>query len=331
VREEKCSRCKHIQAKRMCGNPQSLHFTKIVDPSGRCEHFILNPGTDFYTEALVKMLCTNSSASGIADIERALDYGLPEDDEVGARFSLAEGYIEILANSTSEEDTRLTTRPEFGKVLSELKRATTLDRDKDFGYFMQPLNRARMAKLNLFYQYALGIIKRENGPVSAIAFAQEQIHTFGYLPSTPLIYLLEDAAQLYSEIGQTEGARSCLRAILNAAPVDYVDEQGREAQLRDRARSNLELLDMNRIASKGSPRSSSIPIVANLALTSAISAIFVGGIIFGPLALFLGFRARSKEAESEKGKKIALTAMILGSLATVLSLIRLAARLGTLR
>jgi hypothetical protein len=320
---EQCSLCTHIGAKKTCECSESPYFEKTVDAGGRCDSFVLSFGAESMMNGLLKSLETGSAAAGIPDFERALEYRLLEEDELSVRFGLAEGYREIVGNSDSPA-AEMAKMPATLRAFDELERAAAIDQKGGYGYFEDRLNRARLFRANFLYMLMADAIADEKGPEAGIAFIEKKLQVFRYLPSTPMIYLIEYQSKLYLKCGQKEAAKECLKTILGASPLDPVDEQGKEKDLRGRVSSTLQSLEPGRTNVEGAELPKS-PLAAKAGLTSAIIGLFFGGIVLGPVAMFLGFRAMSQlaEAKAVKGKKMAVAAMIIGGLVTIFSLIGL--------
>src|ERR1017187_3132407 len=117
---EQCSLCTHIRSKKVCGCSESSYFETTVDAGGYCDSFALSLGLECFKNAFMKVGETGSLASGIPGYEKALEYGLPEDDELWVRFWLAKGYLEVVGNSDvpSEEKAKL---PEASRAMDQLE------------------------------------------------------------------------------------------------------------------------------------------------------------------------------------------------------------------
>jgi tetratricopeptide (TPR) repeat protein len=269
---------------------------------------------------------TGSSASAIPYHEKALEYGLPEDEELEGRVFLAEGYLEVVGNSDvpSEEKAKL---PEARRAMDQLESAVAIDQKGGYGFFEKRLNRVRLGDFNVLYSKTANAIGNDKGWDAAIAFIELKLDIFRYLSSTPMIYLLEYQSDLLLGEGQKDAAKKCLQTILAASPVAPIDEQGialgpKEKNLKDRVLLTLQSLESGGALAE-SPELPKSPLAAKAGLTFAIVGLFFGGIVLGPVAMFLGFRAISQitSAKAVKGKNMAVAALIIGGLATMVSLI----------
>ncbi len=131
---------------------------------------------------------------------------------------------------------------EFSQALAEAEKALEIDRRGGYGYFADPLNRARLFYLNFLYQLAARTVEKERGNGAAIEFIENKLQLFRYLPSTPMIFLLKHLAARYVEAGQPEQAQKCLRTILDAESVLKGDDEGKEQELRAYANRTIAAL-----------------------------------------------------------------------------------------
>ncbi len=97
--EIECTRCEYLQPRLVCGCAQSSFIGKQVDSKDRCDYFVANPAQDEYEDALLIMLNDNSAVAAIPKLKKAIEGGLPEDDEMSARFALSESFSEIAGNA----------------------------------------------------------------------------------------------------------------------------------------------------------------------------------------------------------------------------------------
>ena len=147
TREIECTRCEYLQPRQTCGCAQSPLTSKRVDSKDRCDYFVVNPAQDEYEDALLILLNENSSIAAIPKLKNAIEQGLPEDNEMFARFELSHAYREIVGNAGLSLD-EMASRAEFSQAIAEAEKALEIDRKGGYGYFAEPLNRARLYKLN---------------------------------------------------------------------------------------------------------------------------------------------------------------------------------------
>lgn len=328
--KEQCSLCKYILAKSTCGCSASPYFGRTVDACDHCDSFALSLGAEAHMNGILKCLETGSNASGIPHFEEALKYGLLVEDEISVRFALAQGYLEVVGNSALPS-AEMAKMPEMGRAFEELENAAAIDRKKGYGYFEEKLNRSRLLKSNFLYCLVADAITEEKGPEAGLAFIDQKLEVFRYLSSTPMIYLIEYQSKLYLKCGKQEAAKECLKTILAASPLDSVDENGKEMAFRQRVSSTLRSLESSGEIANSIVLSPKSPLAAKVGLTLAIVGLFFGGIVFGPIAMFLGFQALSEitKAETTKGKGLAVSALIVGGLVTlsaVISIFKVLAR-----
>ena len=322
TREVECTRCKHLRPRQTCGHAQSPFAGKHVDSKDRCDYFVANPAQDEYEDALLILLNEDSSIAAIPKLKKAIEQGLPEDNEMFARFALSGGYREIVGNAGLSLD-EMASRAEFSQAIAEAEKALEIDRKGGYGYFAEPLNRASLYKLNFLYQIAARTIERERGNRDAISYVENKLQIFRYLPSTPMIFLLKHLAYLYAEDGQSAEAHRCLREILNADPVLKVDDKGEEQKLRSEASQALASLSVPARNVETSPQTK-LQKKALASIVCGVVGLLLLGWILGPIAIVLGLQARSGISRSNlSGGGKAIAGIIVGSLATLIGVLRL--------
>ena len=236
--QAQCSDCRHVQARLVCGCPRSPHAGRTMAATDRCACFDLNPASVLYWEALQLVLEKDSSAVGVDLLERALTIGLPQDDELAARFSVGEGYIECIANSQEPAATKGADHPYVRRALEEIAKAAAIDRGGKYGYFAEPLNRARLEQPDCLCLLVAINVGNAQGDTAAVQFIDRTLSLFSYLPSTPLLHLLERKAEIL-EVSDSPAAAQFLKDLVAADPVLIADEDGKEAALRSRAAIRL--------------------------------------------------------------------------------------------
>ncbi|HEV2964968.1 MAG TPA: CFI-box-CTERM domain-containing protein [Candidatus Angelobacter sp.] len=241
--EPKCGNCKHKQSRSICGNPQSPHFKEQVESTWHCGFYLESPAQELLKEASLKSLADDSTA-GMEDLKKALQHGLPEDDELFARFVLAEGYVDIaVASKARLSAEQLVASPEFLEALNQAEQAVLIDRQGQYQYFSEPLNRARLRPIDEFYNLAGLVLKDSKGIDSAIAYLQQKIGLLSFLSTTPLLLTTFTLGSLYLEKGQNESAAACSRNILHSEPVLPGDENKNEPAIRQGSEQKLNQIE----------------------------------------------------------------------------------------
>lgn len=239
--ELKCRNCKHLKSRSVCGSSESPYFMKNVESDGCCEYYSENPAREYFKEGTIKSLSEESAGAGMEDLKKAIELGLPEDDEMFARFVLAEGHVNlVLAQRSRFTDDEVVTSHDYTEALNQAEKAILLDQQGDYGYFNEPLNRARLRVVDEFYSIAALVIEKKNGVDAAIDYLQKKVALLSYLPTSPLIRSSFSLGDLYEQKGQKGKAVEYYRNIVNSAPIDRIDPQGVEQELRRRAGIKLE-------------------------------------------------------------------------------------------
>lgn len=317
-----CPMCTHLAPRSTCGNSQSPLAGKRVSKSDQCSLFLESPAQVKYGEALVASLAAGSTIPVIPTIQSAIELGLPQDDEIAARFQLSDGYREIFGNSDGSME-QIVAMPEFAKSIEEAELALKIDAQGNYGYFAQPLNRARLDRLNYLYQMEARTIKDQNGTKAAIDYVENKLRLFSYLPSTPMYSLLNELAGWYIEAGQSESAKKQFQAIVGAAPVNIGENDGREQQVREYAASKLSELSAPPALDKSSPEAR-LQRRARNSIICGVIGLFLFGWLLGPIAIILGAGARSKIIELKAGGTgKAMTGIIVGAVATLIGCLQI--------
>lgn len=198
-----------------------------------------SPGQRYYGDALVKLM-TQSAIPGMEDLKRALKEGLPEDDEMSARFSLALEYVDLALQAKDQLSAeQLIASPDFLEALGQAEKAILIDRQGQYLYFSDPLNRARLRPIDEFYSMTGAVLKDTKEVDGAIEYLQQKVGLLSFLQSNPLLRVSYSLGNLYVEKGQKESATVCYRNVVSSAPVDKTDEQGIEKEIRKRAAAKL--------------------------------------------------------------------------------------------
>jgi hypothetical protein len=236
--ERRCSVCKNIQPRNVCGSAQSPNFQKKVDPKDSCDYFVLNPAQVQWHQGMIDALSGDRPDVAAAAFEAAISGGLPRDDEMAARFGLCEEYRQIVFNSGMEWEQCLASR-QFQEAIRQTEEALKIDREDGYGYFAEPLNRARLRTFDMMATLAADGYLERGDRASALSYLQHKVGLCAYLPSCPLLNVMLKLGGLYADERRTESARICYQNIVNADPVDRIDEKGTEQGIRAEARDRL--------------------------------------------------------------------------------------------
>ena len=251
--EAKCSNCRHRQSRNICENPQGPHFKEKVDATWHCDFYLENPGQGHFTEAILKNLAAGTSIAGMEDYKKALEQGLAEDDELFARYDLAQGYVDLaIAAKDQLSAEKLVASPPFLEALNQAEKAFLIDRQGQYQYFADPLNRARLRPVDEFYNITGVVLKKSKGIDGAITYLQQKIGLLSFLPTTPLLWTTLTLGDLYLEKGQKESAAVCYRNILSSDPVLRGDERRNEQAIRREAEEKLDQIESKTASNPGS-------------------------------------------------------------------------------
>ncbi len=244
--EQKCSLCRHLQPRHVCGSPQSPYFQKKIEPDGRCDSFVLNTAQVCFKKATLDGLRGDRDPAAVAaDFETAIGGGLPQDDEMVARFFLAEQLRQLVFNSGMEWQ-QCVRSPRFKNAVNQTLEAMKLDRDGGYGYFAEPLNRACLRTFDLLCVLGADDILELGDRPGAIAYLQQKVGCCAYLASCPLLNALLKLGGLYLDEGRLESAQIMFRNVVVAEPVDRIDKEGTEQAIRVEARERLRAIPSRR-------------------------------------------------------------------------------------
>ena len=265
-----CSRCKHKLPKSVCGSSQSPYYNQHIGPNSSCDFFLENLAQDHYVKGL-KHLYKDHTDAGIKELEVAIEMGLPHDDEMEARFILGTSYVGLV-NPELPTDEFVDSR-EFSESITQMERAVVIDREGEYGYFLEPFNRARLVQLDKGYLLVGRSIQEKEGDNAAIAYLEQKLQVFDYLKSNPMLKTLLGLGVIYAELDDKEHARECYSKIIEADPVDPEDERESEAETRNMAEDNLKLLESR--DDKGKSFKGSKKVIIVLGALSAMGLIFL--------------------------------------------------------
>jgi tetratricopeptide (TPR) repeat protein len=255
--DARCSSCSYRESRNVCGSRQSPNYKQTVQSDWKCDFFTLSQAKEACKEAWVADLA-DDVAKALEGYKKAIELGLPEDDEMFARSALAAGYIHVAkqkAEQSKSATEQLVQLPEFSESLKQMEKALNIDREGKYEYFYEPLNRARLRWLDASYRLVGRSLERAQGADAAIAFLQEKAGVVRYLPTTPLLLVMLSLGDLHAQKNQRESAANCYRSVVNSEPVDRTDEQGLERSIRREAAEKL-----SRLGSKVQPTPSPAPV-----------------------------------------------------------------------
>jgi tetratricopeptide (TPR) repeat protein len=218
----------------ICGCPESEYYKQKIEHTTSCEHFLHNPAQDLFTEAIVASAMLEESAQHehdakelIRKLEEALKLGLPQDDEVIARFMLGETYSVLLRHKPQEA---LPMTQELRRAVQEMETAVIIDSQEGYGKFLDRLNSARLQRLAGDYMIISQRTQQDQGTDYAIRYVKQKLELFDYLPNPPSLLLL-NLGELYESKGETANARAIFMKVLESAknPVDGFDSEVRRS------------------------------------------------------------------------------------------------------
>jgi tetratricopeptide (TPR) repeat protein len=243
--EQRCSRCKNLQPRRVCGESRSPQFQTKIEPKGRCDFFVMNPAQVYWKNGMIDALRGDRDAEAAAAFEAAISGGLPQDDELAARFALGEQYKQLVFNSGMEWQQCVSSR-QFEEAIRQIGEALKIDREGGYGYFAEPLNRARLHTFDLMSMLGADAILERGDRPGAIVYLQQKVGLCSYLASCPLLNVLLKLGGLYLDEGRMESAQIMFTNVVAAEPVDRVDEQGAEQAIRAEAKERLRAIPSRR-------------------------------------------------------------------------------------
>jgi len=203
-----CAQCKHRIERSVCGCSQSPYYNhKVEQGTGSCEKFLNNPAQDHFERAITEALAEEGTGKEIEEFEKALQLGLPQDDEIHARFNLGTGILSKILGEWQADSFK------FKWALAEMEAAVKIDGQGKYGYFSDPLNACCLQHLASAYKTVSGSIQESEGIDSAISYMEQKRHLFDYLENPPSLLLL-NLGELYREKNDVPRAREIFMKIL---------------------------------------------------------------------------------------------------------------------
>ncbi len=239
--EKSCADCKHRQPRFICGSPASPRYQQTVDAADSCDSFLLNPAIQHATNGSIYFLEGGRNEEAVREFQTAISMGLPQDDEMSSRFSLAGLLLDRAVDQCNSVE-QLLGSPLFNSAVEEGEKAVRIDREARYGYFSQPLHRALLRRLDSMYILIADSIAEKQSGAAAIKFLQPKIGLSAYLSSTPFLQTLLKLGEFYLAENQKGSAKICFTNLVSAEPVDRSDKEGKELALRQQASEYLRSL-----------------------------------------------------------------------------------------
>jgi tetratricopeptide (TPR) repeat protein len=193
---------------------------------------------EHFTNAVVASLADNETETAIAEFEKALALGLPGETEVFARVSLGGEYARMALRKDLPIEGALQL-PEWKRAESEITTGLRLDREGNYGAFLDRNGRSRLTRFDILCDLAAST-KAKESPQAAIDYLEKMIAHCDHLPSSPLIFSLFSLGDLYHDTDNNQKAIECWNRVLAAEPVDYIDESGSEAKAHRLAKERID-------------------------------------------------------------------------------------------
>lgn len=240
----KCGHCKYRLPNRICGCSKSPRYNQQIGMSEWCDFFEQNPAQRLYSKALAmgviiagdETLELEAGAKMLEDLETAIELGLCEDDEAYARFTfgykLAKRGVRCFQGDIDQ--------PDISRGIQEMEKGVLIDSQGGYETFSNPIKFSSLVFLGTLYAAVCDSICERKGIDPAIAYLEEKLKLFDYLPTPPLI-MLGFLGDLYLKKHDATLARQAFERVLRAP--DNPVEQEEEAMVRNNARQALQ--DLN--------------------------------------------------------------------------------------
>lgn len=230
-----CVSCKHRLPKSLCGLSKSPFYEqKIEQGETTCEYFEENPAIQYMIDGLQMAMEGEVDSGQLTEkYEKALEIGLPEDDELATKVCLGDEYAKIALNSDDANSS-----PEASTAIQHIETAIQIDKRGSYNFFLKPANRSLLQKYDGLTAIRATSYQERNDLNGAITYAKEKIEALSYLPSPPLLMTLSQLAGFYVDQDKYDEAEHCSQQILNAEPV--VPNSPTEQGLRERAQKTIE-------------------------------------------------------------------------------------------
>jgi tetratricopeptide (TPR) repeat protein len=190
--------------------------------------------------ALAASLAGNETELAVSEFEKALELGLPGEKESFARVLLG-GQYSRLALGKGLPLTEAIVTSEWNRAESEITNGLGIDREGRYGVFSDRNHRAVLNRFDLLCELAGSVKSKENSQLG-IEYIETMLGHCDYLPSSPLLHSLFHLGHLYRTAGNDQKALQNWDRLIASEPVDYIDQDGREANLRRKAQENIDSL-----------------------------------------------------------------------------------------
>lgn len=161
-----CAYCLHRGSKNVCGSQQSPYFGRTIKHEDQCKSFANNPAQLHLIRAMFMDEYADrfglDQRQAVAEFKKAIETGLPKDDEVRARLCIGK-LLDVWTQSLDLDLPEWVNLPETGQAINDIEAALMLDREGGFGFFAEPKNRYQLRRLDLMYLAKGGVLSIEKG------------------------------------------------------------------------------------------------------------------------------------------------------------------------
>jgi len=238
-----CVKCTHKKSFMICGCEKSSYYMLKVDESSWCECFVKSPAHDQLVIAAATFTFCNSEQrnweKAISEFEKAIELGLPADDEVEALSGIAScywnlGWKEIEQGNYQTYEEKMVTcsqNENLNKSMEYHEKAFSLDarqelkayiHNETFRIFFRPGDIYRLGGLYVVKSEA---IRQMQGVRAAISYLEEKLELFpgNYIPGTHLSSVYLTLGDNYGEVGDRRKQILCYKKALEA-DTDYHED-----------------------------------------------------------------------------------------------------------
>jgi tetratricopeptide (TPR) repeat protein len=196
---------------------------------------------DHLGNALAASLAGDQTETAITEFERALAAGLPGEREAFARVLLGGEYVRIALRQGLPHEQAIYSS-EWARAESEIVSGLRLDREGKHSQFSDRNGRSLLQRFDMICSLAGSTRARVENPQAGIEYIERMLTQCDYLSSPPLLDSLFQLGHLYQQTGNKQRAIEYWQRLIAAEPVDYIDQDGREAKLRRHAQENIAIL-----------------------------------------------------------------------------------------
>lgn len=220
-----CYNCMYIEPLsgdlKICKCESSPYYNKNIVSNNSCTHFLNNPAQSYFRRGrdIYALEAPNEEEirTGINDLKKALELGLPPRDEVICLIFLADACFD---------------KDDVDECLEHADRAFEVDalNTKNFGEkYVSPINTKNPIRFFFFDRpqraYAIKSVQiyLSDGIEAAISFLKEKINLVNFLDGTNMPLLYSELGRLYKEQGKKDLAVISYKKSLEADN-DFPDE-----------------------------------------------------------------------------------------------------------